>query len=185
MFSLFTNPRVRAAAATIAAIGMITVAGLVTAAPTYAQGPTTTPTVRGDARKTARDTAREKQFKREQTMFADQTKRLTDANMVATKTQAYITAQNALGKNTSALAAALAAFKTQIATAQTAHDAAGALITAHAGFDANGVVTDPAQAAQTVVAVRKPLMDAHVALRQGAADLRAAIRTYREANGTK
>jgi len=180
MFSLFTNPRVRIAAASIAAVVMIAIAGLVTVAPANAQGPTTTPPARADVR----TSARERQWKREQTMFADQTNRLADANTVATKAQDYINAQNALGKDTSALSAALATFKTQMATAQSSHDAASALITAHAGFDANGAVTDLAQATQTVIAVRKPLMDAHVALRQGAADLRAAIRTYRKANST-
>jgi hypothetical protein len=178
MFSLI-KPRVRVAAS-IAAVVLIAAAGLMTAVPAYAQGPTTTPPARADLR----ITVRANQFKREQTMFADQTSRLADASTVAAKTQDYINAQNANGKDTSALAAALAAFNTQIATAQSSHDAAGALITAHAGFDANGAVTDLVQAAQTVVAVRKPLLDAHRTLRQAAVDLRGAIRTYRQKNST-
>ena len=176
--------QLRAAAAFAAAALLIVVGGLVTAAPAYAQGPTTTPTTTPPARADLRKDARERQFKREQTMFTDQAKRLTDSNTVATKTQDYITAQNALDKDTSALAAALSTYKTQIAAAQSSHDAAGALITAHAGFDANGAGTDLAQAGQTVIAVRKPLMDAHLTLRQAAVDLRSAIRAYRQKNST-
>ena len=169
---------VKIAAASLAAAVLIGAAGFAGAAPAYAQGPTPVVPTRMDLRKDIR----EYQFKREKDFFADQTRRLTAANTVANKTQDYINAQNALGKDTTALAAALAAFKTQLATAQSSHDAAGALIDAHAGFDANGVVTDLAQAVQTVKDVRKPLVDAHQTLRKAGLDLRAAIRAYRKAN---
>lgn len=179
MFSQI-KPQVRALAVFAAAIIILLAAALVTAAPAYAQGPTPVAPARLDLRKDVR----ERQFKREQTLYDDQTRRLADADKVAARTQDYITAQNALGKDTSALAAALAAFKAQIAVAQSSHDAGGALITAHAGFDANGAVTDLVQAAQTVKAVRQPLLDAHRTLRQAAVDLREAIHTYRQKNST-
>lgn len=161
----------------IAAVLMLVAMNLAIAAPTYAQGPTPQ-TNRPDPRKDMR----ERQFKREQTWFDAQTKSLTDAGTIATKVQDYINAQNALGKDTSSLVAALATFNSQVATAQSSHDSAGTLISAHAGFDANGTVTDLQQAAQTVVNARKSLRDAHQTLRQAVIDLRNAIRAYRQAN---
>jgi hypothetical protein len=163
----------------IAAVVMLVVTNLAIAAPTYAQGPT--PTSRPDPRKDAR----ERQFKQEQTSFKDQTNRLATAKTIATKTQDYINAQNALGKDTSSLVAALATYNTRIASAQSSHDAAGTLITAHAGFNATGQVVDLAQASKTVTDVRKALMDAHQTLRQAGVDLRNAIRAYRQANPKK
>lgn len=160
----------------IAAVVMVVVMNLAIAAPTYAQGPSQSN--RPDPRKDVR----ERQFKREQTWFNDQTNRLATAKTIATKTQDYINAQNALGKDTSSLVAALSTYNTRIASAQSSHDAAGTLIAAHAGFDANGQVINLAQASQTVTGVRKSLMDAHQTLRQAGVDLRNAVRAYRQAN---
>lgn len=161
----------------IAAGLMLVVMNLALAAPTYAQAPTPQAN-RADQRKDMR----ERQFKREQTWFDTQTKTLAGAGTIANKTQSYIDAQNALGKDTSSLVAALATFNSQVATAQSSHDAAGALISTHAGFDANGAVTDLKQAAQTVIDTRRSLMDVHKTLRQAVVDLRTAIRAYRQAN---
>lgn len=158
------------------AVLMLLAMNLAIAAPTSAQGPSQSN--RPDPRKDAR----ERQFEREQTWFDDQTKRLADASVVATKTQDYVKAQNALGKDTSSLVAALATYNSQLATAQSSHNAAGTLISAHSGFDANGTVTNLAQATQTVIDLRHSLMDAHQVLRQAGQDLRKAIRTYRQAN---
>lgn len=161
----------------IAAVLVLVVMNLAIAAPTYAQSPAPQ-TNRPDPRKDMR----ERQFKREQTWFNGQTKVLADTGTIATKTQNYIDAQNALGKDTSSLVAALATFNSQVATAQSSHDAAGALIRAHAGFDANGTVTDLTQASQTVIDTRKSLLDTRKTLRQAVVDLRNAIRAYRQAN---
>lgn len=159
-----------------AAVLMLLAMNLAIAAPTYAQAPAQSN--RPDPRKDRR----ERQFKREQIRFDDQTKRLSDASTVARKTQDYINAQNALGKDTSSLVAALATYNSQIATAQDFHNAAGTLISSHSGFDANGTVADLVQATQTVIDVRQPLMDAHQVLRQAGQDLRKAIRAYHQAN---
>ena len=87
----------------IAAVLMLVVMNLSIAAPTYAQGPTPQ-----ENRPDPRKDIRERQFKREQTWFDTQTKTLTGAGTIATKVQNFIDAQNALGKDTSSLVAALA-----------------------------------------------------------------------------
>ncbi len=176
MFDRIAKSRMFTGVLAMAAVLMLTVMNLAIAAPTYAQGPTDSdhPDPRRDMR--------ERQFKREQDWFNEQTKRLADANTLAAKVLDYINAQNALGKDTSSLVAALATFNSQIATAQNSHNTAGDLIAAHAGFNANGKVTDLKQATQTVVDVRKALMDAHQTMRQAVKDLRKAIHDYRQAN---
>ncbi len=176
MFDRFTKSRKFAGVLAVVAAIMLVMTDLAIATPTYAQGPT--PSNRPDPRRDVR----ERQFKREQDWYNDQTKRLADANTIATKVQDYINAQNAKGKDTSSLVAALATYNSQISAAQGSHDTAGTLITAHAGFDANGKVIDLQLATQTVRDVRQSLMDAHLTLRQAGQDLRNAIRAYRQAN---
>ena len=97
----------RVALAAAVAVGVITLAA---ATPTFAQAPTTLGA--------NRQTALQHQFNREQTWFGIQTLHLANTNKLATMVQNYISAQNAKGKNTSALVAALATFNAQIATAQ-------------------------------------------------------------------
>jgi hypothetical protein len=177
MFDRISKSTLMKGALAIAAVAMLVVMNLAIAAPTYAQAPTPQAN-RPDPRKDMR----ERQFKREQTWFNTQTKTLPGAETIATKVQNYIDAQNAQGKDTSSLTTALATFNAQVATAQSSHDAAGTLISAHAGFDDNGMVTDLQQASQTVINVRKSLMDAHKTLRQAVIDLRNSIRAYRQAN---
>jgi hypothetical protein len=177
MLDRITKSKRVAAVSVFAAVSVLLAMNLAIATPTYAQTPTPQ-----TSRVDQRQEARAKQFKREQTWFDTQTKALTNAGTIATKTQNYIDAQNALGKDTSSLAAALATFNAQIATAQSAHTIAGNLISAHAGFDANGTVTNLTQATLTVVDVRQSLMDAHQLLRQATLDLRNALRAYRQAN---
>jgi hypothetical protein len=163
----------RAAFATAIAVGVLALAA---ATPTFAQTPA--PTARG----ANRQTALQNQFKREQKWFGIQTTHLANTNKLATTVQSYINAQNAKGKDTSALAAALATFNSQIATAQSSHTTAGNSISAHAGFDANGNVTDVNQAYQTVVSTRQSLWDAHRTIEQAVFDLRTALLAYRQAN---
>jgi hypothetical protein len=176
MFDRIAKSRIFTGTLVVAAASMLVAMNLAIATPTYAQGPT--PSNRSDPRRDAR----ERQFKREQDWFNDQTKRLADAKTIATKVQDYINAQNAKGKDTSSLVASLATYNSQISTAQGSHNTAGTLITAHAGFDANGKVIDLQLANQTVRDMRKSLMDAHLVLREAGRDLRKAIRAYRQTN---
>lgn len=130
-----------------------------------------------------RDQRLEKVYQREQQWLAIQTGHLQKANDVIGKVEQYITAQNAKGRDTASLTAALNIFKLQVAAAQSAHNTAASILGAHAGFDANGHVTDPDLARQTLIDTRQSLRSAHQTLKQAAHDLHAAIKEYREANG--
>ncbi len=127
----------------------------------------------------------EKAYKYEQQWLAVQQERLSKTGEIAAKVQAFIDAQKAKGKDTSALEAALATYHQQIATAQGQHATAESILGAHAGFDADGHVTDRALAKQTVKEARQALADAHRTLQQAGQDLRSALKAYRVANKTK
>lgn len=173
MFGL-SKTKVATSVAIFAAAIAFNLLSLAVAAPTYAQSPSPQPN--------ARQASLARQFKREQTWFNLQQGHLTVENQIATAVQNYINAQNALGKDTSTLVAALATYNSQIATAQNSHNTAGNLISAHAGFDANGNVTNVSQALQTVIDSRQSLWDAHRSIQQATQDLARAIRAYRQAN---
>ena len=146
------------------------------AAPAYADDGNTTGT---------EGKALEKVFKYEQQWLAVQQERLSKTGELAARMQAFIDAQKAKGKDTSALEAALAAYNQQIATAQGQHATAESILGAHAGFDADGHVTDRAQAIQTVKDARQALADAHKTLQQAGLGLYTALKAYRSANKTK
>ena len=127
----------------------------------------------------------EKAYQREQKWLSEQTDHLSKANEAAAKVQSWIDELKSKGKDTSALEAALAAFKQQIAAAQSSHDTAANILSTHAGFDANGQVTDRYLAKQTVKSAYQALSDAHKVLRQAREDLYKAIKAFREANKNK
>src|SRR5689334_12713873 len=79
------------------------------------------------------------------------------------------------------LEAALNAFKQQIATAQAAHDTAGNLLDAHAGFDDSGKVMDAGPARQMLKDAHKALGDAHRDIRLGRADFVKVVQQWRKA----
>ena len=107
---------------------------------------------------------------------------LEATGQIVSKMQDYIADQQAKGKDTSSLEAALATFQSQIAAAQASHDTAASILSAHAGFDDNGQVTDPDQARQTLISARQSLADAHNILRQAERDLHKAVKDYRDQN---
>jgi hypothetical protein len=119
---------------------------------------------------------------REQEWLALQQTRLDGTAQIVAKTQVYIANQKSKGKDTASLEAALATFQQQIATAQASHKTAADILSAHAGFNASGKVTDPVQAHQTLTGAHQSLSDAHQILQQAGQDLRKAIKTYRDAN---
>jgi hypothetical protein len=177
MFNLIVRSKALAGFAGVVLSLTLAVTSLVSVAPTYAAPPT--PSTSPAAARTA---ALEAQLKREQGWLTVQGNQLERAGQVAAKVQQYIDAQNAAGKDTSALASALAIFQSQIATAQSSHDAAAKKLNEHAGFDASGHVTDALQARQTLIDGQQLLWDGHHTLQQAALDLRVAIHTYRQAN---
>ncbi len=124
----------------------------------------------------------ERAFQREQAWLTTQQNNLDRANEFGTKVQARIDELKAEGKDTSALETALATYMNEIAAAQTAHHTAADILSAHAGFDENGHVTDREQARRTVLDAHEALQDARLTLRNAIRDLRRALRDYRQAN---
>jgi len=111
-----------------------------------------------------------------------QTGHLTRANQLAVLMQTYVNTQNSANKNYGDLVSALANYNAQLASAQSAHNAAAGILQTAAGFDANGNVTSFVQAHQTVRTARQSLWDCHRTLRQAAFDVSVAIHNYRQAN---
>jgi len=108
--------------------------------------------------------------------------RIDLANKIASRVDELIAKANGEGKDTTALAAALATFKTAISASQASLDTAKATLSTHAGFDANGNVTDADQARATLKSVREAMREAAHTLRQGTREFRHAFRQWRQAN---
>ncbi|MCC6301030.1 MAG: hypothetical protein IT314_17210 [Anaerolineales bacterium] len=89
-------------------------------------------------------------------------------------------AQN--GKDVSALQAALEAFADAVDNAKPIYESAQSIIDSHAGFDANGKVTDSEQAKETVRALGEKLKEIKDAMGGTGKALREAIHAFREAN---
>ncbi len=163
----------------------LVLAGIIAAAPTHAAyaAPATPPApVQTEQTRNAR---LEKVYQREQQWLNTQQDNLNKMNNIADKVQQFITAQQGKGRDVTALQAALATFKSQIATAQASHATAAGVLSTHLGFDVNGKVTDTVQARQTLLDARQSLRDAHAVMRQAVYDLHRALRTWRQANGLK
>ncbi len=117
------------------------------------------------------------------TIFQGQETRFSSvALQIADDAQKFIDIQRALGRDTSSLDAALANFNAQIAEASTAHDQAGSILSAHAGFTANGRVANRAQAVQTLNSARDYMRQAHNLIASSGRDLNAALRAFHQAN---
>lgn len=124
----------------------------------------------------------ERLFKLEQRVLATEEKRLDQMAKLAARTQTYIDAQAAKGKNVRDLQAALDDFRAAITKAQSEHDAAKAILEAHAGFGPNGEVVDAAQARTTVRTAGKDERQFHQTVRKALRDLHKAVRQYRDKN---
>lgn len=164
---------------TLALVSGLAVLGLLLGGVSPAFAQETTPPAPDRARQGAR---LERLLQREMEWLAGQTNHIAKAGDVAARTQAFIDKASGEGKDTRALEAGLAAFRTEVAEAQAAHDEAQALLDAKAGFDADGKVTDPQLARWTVADAGQALREAHFILRQAERDLRQAVREFRRAN---
>lgn len=147
------------------------------AAPAYAQE--TTPPAPDPARQAAR---LENVLQRELRWLEGQADHLAKAGEIAAKTQEFIDKAKGEGKDTSALEAGLTAFQARVAEAQAAHDQAQAVLSAKAGFDADGKMTDAQLARRTLADAGQALRQGHFILRQAERDLRQAVRDFRRAN---
>lgn len=102
----------------------------------------------------------EKAFQRVQNWYEKQGQFLLKAEDHISKAESFIGKAEQRGLDTSALRSLLESFESSLPLVQAAHDRAGAIISAHVGFDANGKVIDPEKAAKTV-------KDAASALQEG------------------
>lgn len=86
------------------------------------------------------------------------------------------------GKDVSDLQAALDAYKAALTAARPAYEALGEIISAHAGFDANGRIADAEQAKVTVKEARDQMKAIKESMGGAFKALRAAIKAFRAAN---
>ena len=86
------------------------------------------------------------------------------------------------GKDVSALQAALDAFEAAIKEARPVYEGGKGIINSHQGFDANGEVTDPEKAKETVQAMHEKLQEIKAAMDGTGKALHEAIKAFREAN---
>ncbi|MCL4561772.1 MAG: hypothetical protein M1281_14335 [Chloroflexi bacterium] len=153
--------------------------GLVQAAVSPQTGtPPTSPSTTPSAQQTAR---LENLYQRELKALAAQGTRLNNVDALVVKAQDAINRLKANGKNVVPLQTALDDFNATLPSAEAAHASAQMILDAHAGFDANGKVTNLNQARQTVLTAGQDLRAAHRILTNAVRDLRRVVRIYRHA----
>jgi len=86
------------------------------------------------------------------------------------------------GKDVSAVQAALDAFEAAIKEAHPVYEGGKGIINSHQGFDANGKVTDPEKAKETVKSMHDKLQEIKAAMDGTGKALREAIKAFRETN---
>jgi DNA repair ATPase RecN len=87
----------------------------------------------------------------------------------------------AAGKDTSTLEAALAQFQKNIGLAKQKHETAAALLKAHAGFNANGQVTDRPAARETLKDTHAALSEARKLIAEALKAVKEAVKEFRQA----
>ena len=123
-----------------------------------------------------------REYAREQKWLAGQQNALDQEVKLGTKTQAWIDSLKAKGKDTTPLDQAMTAFNAQVANAQNVHNTAATILSTHAGFDANGLVTNFVQARATVRNARQSLWNARRIRLQARTDLIRVIVQWRWTN---
>jgi hypothetical protein len=128
------------------------------------------------------DALLEKVWAREQTLYQRQDDRLAKADEFFANVQSRIEKANQKGYDTSTIQAALAALEVAVEAARPIHENAGSIIAAHAGFNANGKVTDRTQARETVKLLGQSLKDFRSTVGDPFKALREAVKAFREAH---
>jgi len=98
------------------------------------------------------------------------------------KIQAWIDKAKENGKDVTALQAALDAYKQAVQEAGPMYEEAQSIVKTHAGFDADGKVTDREQAIQTLKDLGAKLKNLREQIGMPGKALREAIKAFREAN---
>jgi hypothetical protein len=107
---------------------------------------------------------------------------LTRFGTFADKLAEVIATAQAKGKDTTALEQALATFRQKLAAARADWQTASDTLSSHAGFDAQGKVTDATTARETLQSARTAMQSAHTTVVSARAALRQALATFRKAN---
>ena len=123
--------------------------------------------------------ALQREFAHEQRWLGGQQRAIDEENKVGEKTQTWIDTLKSQGKDTTVLDAAMVTFHTQMSQTQTIHDKAAAILSAHAGFDANGLVKALPAARLTVRDAGKALESARLLRLKARRDLVRAIAKWR------
>jgi hypothetical protein len=101
----------------------------------------------------------EKAFQRVKDWYDKQGEFLSKSGDYIEKADTFIGKAEQRGLDTSSLRLLLESFANSIPVVQSAHDRAGAIISAHKGFDESGKVTDVQAASQTVKDAAKALQE--------------------------
>jgi hypothetical protein len=108
--------------------------------------------------------------------------RMGKAEEFVAKVQKLLDRATANGKDVSAIQSALDAFNAALKDAKPIYESAKGIINSHQGFDANGKVTDPAKAKETIQAMHEKMQEIRTAMNGTGKALHEAIKAFREAN---
>jgi hypothetical protein len=108
---------------------------------------------------------------------------LDRASGLISRIQSKLDQAKSKGKDMSSIQTALDAFSTAVKNVQGVYAEMQAIIQSHAGFNASGNVTDPAQALQTVKDFHAKVVEfRQVGLREADRALREAMKAFRQSN---
>lgn len=138
----------------------------------------TTPPVDGEKS----NTRIESLWTREQNAVERIGKVIDRSNTMTEKVQTWINKARENGKDVTALQAALDAYKQAVQEAGPMYEQAQSIVSEHAGFDADGKVTDREQAIQTLKDLGTQLKTLREQVGTPGNALREAIKAFREAN---
>jgi hypothetical protein len=124
----------------------------------------------------------EKAWARELQAYERLGKVFSDIDGTIAKFQARLDKAAENGKDVIALQSALDAFSSALTSAKPTYDSMSGLVTAHAGFDADGKITNTEQAKSTVKEVGAKLKEVKDAMGGTGKALREAIKAFRKAN---
>ncbi len=118
----------------------------------------------------------------EQVIYLREGTGLANAGNFIARAQALIDKADQKGWDTSSVQAALNALSAVIPAVQAAHNPGAAILASHAGFNANGIVTDRITAIATAESLAQVLKGTRSAMNGTGMALLAAIRAFRDAH---
>lgn len=124
----------------------------------------------------------EKIWGRQLRMYEKLGRAFEDTNAHIAKIQERIDKAAENGKDVAALQAALDDYAAALTAAKPTYDSIGSIVSSHAGFDADGKVTDAEQARSTVEQMRTKMRELKSAIGDSFKALREALRAFRQAN---